>query len=47
MPRPRYQITEEDVPVVRRWVRAKCRAAADTGWDQVPCEYPTATRLQQ
>jgi hypothetical protein len=25
MPRPRYQITEEDVPVVRRWVQAKRR----------------------
>jgi len=54
MPRPRYQIAEEDVLVVHRWVQAKCRDtvwpqrdAAYTVWDQFPCEHPTATRLQQ
>jgi hypothetical protein len=54
MPRPRYQITEEDVPVVHRWVQAKCRDtvrhqpnAARTAWDQFPREHPTATQLQQ
>ena len=54
MPRPRYQIAEEDVPVVYRWVHAKLRdttspqhAAARTAWDQVPREQPTATQLQQ
>lgn len=47
MPRPRYQIAEEDVSVVHRWVQAKYRDAACTAWDQFPREHPTATRLQQ
>ena len=54
MPRPRYQIAEEDVPVVHRWVHAKLRDitspqhdAARTAWGQVPREQPTATQLQQ
>jgi hypothetical protein len=29
MPRPRYQFTEDDVPVVHRWVHAKLR---DPAW---------------
>ena len=36
MSRPRYQIAEEDVPVVHRWVYAKLH---DTTWPQ-----PDATR---
>jgi len=54
MPRPRYQIAEEDVPVVRRWVHAKLRDttspqhdAARTAWGQAPREQPTAMQLQQ
>jgi len=31
MPRSRYQFTEEDVPVVHRWVHAKLREIA---WPQ-------------
>jgi len=45
MPRPRYQIAEEDVPVVHRWVHAKLRDttspqhdAGRTAWGQVPRE---------
>jgi hypothetical protein len=47
MPRPRYQVTEADVPVVHRWVQAKVRDTAHAAWDQFPHEHPTATRLQQ
>ena len=54
MARPRYQIAEEDVPVVHRWVHAKCRdtawpqhAAAHTARDQFPRAQPTARQLQQ
>ena len=54
MARPRYQIAEEDVPVVHRWVQAKCRDTAwpqpddaHTAWDQFPCAQPTARQLQQ
>ena len=43
MPRSRYQFTEEDVPVVHRWVHAKLRdiawpqhEAARTAWEQFP-----------
>ncbi len=53
MARPRYQIAEEDVPVVHRWVHAKCRdtawpqhAAAHTARDQFPRAQPTARQLQ-
>jgi hypothetical protein len=45
MPRPRYQVAEGDVPVVHRWVHAKCRDtvwpqhnAALTAWDQQSCD---------
>ena len=45
MPRPRYQVAEGDVPVVHRWVYAKCRDAvwpqhnaARTAWDQQSCD---------
>jgi macrodomain Ter protein organizer (MatP/YcbG family) len=54
MSRSRYQLTEEDVPVVHRWVQAKFRDtgwpqpdAARRAWDQFPSESPTAIRLQQ
>ena len=54
MPRSRYQFTEEDVPVVHRWVHAKLRdiawpqhEAACTAWEQFPRAQPTATQLQQ
>ncbi len=54
MARPRYQIAEEDVPVVHRWVQAKCRDtawpqydAAHTARDQFPHAQPTARQLQQ
>jgi len=54
MPRPRYQFTEEDVPVVHRWAHAKLRApvwpqpdTARTARAQFPREHPTATQLQQ
>jgi hypothetical protein len=54
MPRPRYQIADEDVPVVYRWVHAKCRDtvwpqydAARSAWDAFPRAHPTATQLQQ
>ena len=29
MPRPRYQMTDDDVTVVHRWVRAKFRENAE------------------
>lgn len=54
MSRARYQFTEEDVPVVHRWVHGKLR---DTTWPQpdtaytaqaqFPREQPTATQLSQ
>ena len=54
MPRLRYQLADEDVPVVHRWVYTKFR---DTGWPQpttapsawnaFPREQPTATALQE
>jgi macrodomain Ter protein organizer (MatP/YcbG family) len=54
MPRTRYQIAEEDIPVVHRWVDAKFR---DPLWpqhngarharDQFPREQPTAIQLQE
>jgi hypothetical protein len=54
MARPRYQIAEEDVPAVHRWVHAKCRDttwpqpnAAHTARDQFPRVQPTAAQLQQ
>jgi hypothetical protein len=54
MARPRYRITEEDIPVVHRWVQAKCRgsvwpphAAARAAWDQVLRTPPTVGQLQQ
>ena len=54
MPRPRDQFTEEDVPVVQRWVHAKLHdatwpqhEAARTAWEQFPREQPTATPRQQ
>ncbi|SRR5712691_3737781 len=54
MPRSRYQCTEEDVPVVHRWVHAKLRdiawpqhEAARTAWEQFPRAQPTATQLLQ
>jgi hypothetical protein len=53
MPRPRYQIAAEDIPVVHRWIHAKFRdtvwpqhAAALTTWDRFPGEHPTTTQLQ-
>jgi hypothetical protein len=47
MPRPRYQLADVDVPVVRRWVQAKVRDAARAAWDQFPHEHPSAAPLQQ
>jgi hypothetical protein len=54
LPRSRYRFTEEDVPVVHRWVHAKLRDAtwlqheeARTTWDQFPREQLTATQFQQ
>jgi hypothetical protein len=54
MPRPRYQIAEEDIPVVHRWIQAKFRDtvwpqhdAALTTWDQFPGKHPTTIQLQQ
>ena len=37
MPRPRYQISDEDAAVVHRWVRAKFR---ETAWEQCPLDHP-------
>jgi|GEM_PF-5430129 len=52
MPRSRYQFTEEDVPVVHRWVHAKLRdiawpqhEAARTAWEQFSRAQPTAMQL--
>jgi len=54
MARPRYQIAEEDVPIVHRWGHTKCRDtawpqpnAAHTARDQFPHAQPTAEQLQQ
>src|SRR5689334_16332274 len=54
MPRPRYQIADDDVAIVHRWVRAKCRetawprsGASLTAWERFPLDHPTATKLQQ
>jgi hypothetical protein len=47
MPRPRYQLAEEDVPVVHRWVQARVRDTARAAWDQFPHEHPSAAPLQQ
>jgi hypothetical protein len=54
MPRPRYQIADDDVAVVHRWVHAKLRdttwpqhEAARTAWDQLAREQPSALPLQQ
>ena len=54
MPRPRYQIAEQDVPVVHRWVQGKARdpswpqhEAARTAWHQYTDAQPTARQLQQ
>jgi hypothetical protein len=44
MPRPRYQITDDDVDVVHRWVRSKF---CETAWEQSPLDHPTAPTLQQ
>jgi hypothetical protein len=44
MPRPRYQISDDDVAVVHRWARSKFREAA---WDQSPLDNPTPEQLQQ
>jgi hypothetical protein len=53
MPRPRYQLTRDDVPVVHRWIRAKFREhrwpkdwPERTAWDTFPLEKPTAKTLQ-
>ncbi|MGE3537321.1 MAG: hypothetical protein AB7N91_07775 [Candidatus Tectimicrobiota bacterium] len=54
MSRARYQCTEEDVPVVHRWVHGKLRDttwpqpdAAHTARAQFPREQPTAAQLAQ
>ena len=54
MPRPRYQMTDDDVTVVHRWVRAKFRETgwpqdwpSLTAWDKFPLDHPTASKLQQ
>jgi macrodomain Ter protein organizer (MatP/YcbG family) len=47
MPRPRYQLTEADVPVVHRWVQAKVRDTARAAWDRFPHEHPSVISLQQ
>lgn len=52
MPRSRYQFTEEDVPVVHRWVQAKLRdiawpqhETARTAWEQSARAQPSAMQL--
>lgn len=54
MSRARYQFTEEDVPVVHRWVHGKLRGptwpqpdVAHTARAQFPREQPTAAQLSQ
>ena len=54
MSRPRYQMTDDDVAVVHRWVRSKFHETAWphhdvslTAWDQFPLDNPTTKRLQQ
>jgi len=54
MSRPPYQIADDDVAVVHRWVRAKFRetawpqpGASLTAWDRFPLDHPTASNLQQ
>jgi macrodomain Ter protein organizer (MatP/YcbG family) len=42
MPRPRYQLTEADVPVVHRWVQAKLR---DPTWPQPDAARPARHQL--
>jgi hypothetical protein len=46
MPRPRYQLAEQDVPAVHRWVHAKFHDTARAARSQFPREQPTAAQLQ-
>jgi hypothetical protein len=54
MPRPRYEMADDDVAVVHRWLRSKFRettwshhGASLTAWDQFPLDHPTARKCQQ
>src|SRR6266436_1263671 len=54
MPRPHYQIADDDVAVVHRWLRPKLReatwshhGASLTAWDQFRLDHPTARKCQQ
>jgi hypothetical protein len=54
MPRPRYQLVADDVPVVHRWIKDRFRTDCWpkdwphlTAWDRFPREKPIATTLQQ
>jgi hypothetical protein len=53
MPRPRYQIADEDIAIVHRWIRAKFREHTWpedwpqlTAWDTFPLDKPTAKKLR-
>jgi hypothetical protein len=54
MPRPRYQLTDDDVAVVHRWVRERFRThgwpedwPSLTAWDRFPLDKPTTNTLQR
>lgn len=54
MPRPRYQITDEDVAVTHRWVRERFRTHGWpedwpllTAWDRFPLDKLTSKTLQR
>ncbi len=56
MPRPRYQIRDDDVTTVHRWIRERFRTQSPrwpkewgslTAWDKFPLERPTAKKLQK
>lgn len=53
MPRARYQLTRDDVPIVHRWIRMKFREKQWpddwpelTAFDKFPLDKPTAKKLQ-
>jgi transposase len=53
MPRPRYQIADEDVAIVHRWIRTRFRENTWpedwpqlTAWDKLPLDKPTAKKLR-
>jgi len=54
MPRPRYQLTDDDVAVVHRWVRERFRThgwpedwPSLTAWDRFPLDKPATNTLQR